>query len=206
MSQIWARKPVNSADHFAGLSIAESASPNGETDSHVLFTSLGAQLKKVPPSQTLKTLQDGTVQATVLDPSLAPSSDWSKGFSFQVYTTEFQPNVGVFASSSDYWSKQSEATRLVWKQVVDEAGKNSADEIRGFDEMSKNKTTVSVTPPDREEVVRTLTRTTVTTNGVMTTVIHAVPNLSRDLDLVDEAKAFLKVNGANGDKDSLKKK
>jgi TRAP-type C4-dicarboxylate transport system substrate-binding protein len=188
-SQIWARKPLNSREQFNGISIAESASASGDIESRVFFTSLGAQPRRVSPAQALTILQDGTVQATVFEPYMAGNSGWDHtDFGFLVYATGFQPNVGVFASSPNYWSKQSEENKLVWKQAVDEVSKLTADAIRALDLRSRQKATVSVTPPGRDELIRTLSLGTADT----------VPNLQRDLELVDEAKALLKAKNTKG--------
>jgi hypothetical protein len=103
--------------------VGENSGVPGDQDRDVVFYSLGAKPTKVAPTMMAEAFEKGHVGAAVYEPSDKSTSEWqNRSFGFTVYATEFQPRVGVFSSSLEYWNELSEADKMrggrQWRRLV----------------------------------------------------------------------------------------
>jgi TRAP-type C4-dicarboxylate transport system substrate-binding protein len=197
LSQIWAKQPLYTAEQFHGLTIAESTARRPDDhqyeERNVLLASLGAKQTKVPTSRIAEDMAKGIAGATIWEPTDNNNLDPDTGhFGFRVYATEFQPKVGIFASSLKYWNSLSEQEKTVWKQVTEEVGGYSESQMRAID-ASLRRNTTPVSSPERQQSLRNLASTVATFSA-------GTPRLKEDLQLIDEAKTYLMLNPEFGKK------
>ncbi len=131
LSQIWSKSPVYTPEHFNGLTIAESPvrRPDPQYEERKgLFTSLGAKPTLIPPNRIADTMARGA--AVLWEPTDNTSTPDASDFSFTIYATGFQPQVGIFASSLKYWTSLSEHDKVAWKRATDDASTASEDQIK----------------------------------------------------------------------------
>jgi TRAP-type C4-dicarboxylate transport system substrate-binding protein len=183
LSQIWSRSPVYMVDHFRDLTVANSSADN--SNGEFVLTSLGAKPTRVSMDRKGIVFETGQVNATVWEPRDNNKPDPSK-LRFTVYATEFEPKVGIIASSISYWDSISEADAAAWKQAVQDIQRRTNDRIRAADALSR-KYVIVINNTEREKSLRSLTSAVAASN-------KTAPQLTQDFELVDEAKAFIKAN------------
>jgi TRAP-type C4-dicarboxylate transport system substrate-binding protein len=189
LSQIWTKQPVYTVEHFRGLTVADSF-PNDSNgteyrEREVLLTSLGAKPTRVPVDRKAEAFEKGQVGATVWEPRDARNPNLTnRNFSFTVYATEFQPEVGVFAGSFAYWDSLSESAATAWKKTVREIDERTSNRIRATDAIARKNTTL-VNNPEREKSLRGLA-------SAAAVFDQSGSRLNQDFGLLDEAKAFIR--------------
>jgi len=75
----------------------------------------------------------GLAKATVVDPwSRYDNSDWKDlaEVSGPLFSTDFEPIIGILAASNNYWNRLSESEKQAWKRAADEASVFSHAEIK----------------------------------------------------------------------------
>jgi hypothetical protein len=195
LSTIWAKSPVSTPEDFHGLTIAQDsmhrpsvrgADPHYE-ESNVLLTSLGAKPTLVAPNRIAGHMARG--DAVLRDPIDTSPSDAS--IPFTIYATGFQPQVGIFASSLQYWASLSEHDKAAWKQSIDAASAASETQINTPYKSASHIIPVTGT----QQSLRRLAST------AATAVYNPAPqSLEEDLWLLDQAKAYLVVTPDSGKK------
>jgi TRAP-type C4-dicarboxylate transport system substrate-binding protein len=182
LSQIWTRQPVRSAEHFKGLIVGANSGGASDQYRDVYFYSLGAKPTRLAPTMMAEAFEKGRVGAAVYEPSDSSSSDWqNRDFGFTIYATDFQPRVGVFASSRDHWDNLSEENKIAWNKAVEEVSKLSANQIKLTDSsLRKNPSHIFSASMDN----RALARAVATSN-------QSSWRLDEDFRLIDDARAFV---------------
>jgi hypothetical protein len=107
----------------------------------------------------------------------------------QIYATDFQPNVGVLASSPTYWNSLQETEKAAWKTATNEATKRAINEIDKREYPNRENKKISFVPTTRKLMIQ------------FSGVISDNKQLLEDYKLLNEAKAFV-----SSQADSRKKK
>jgi hypothetical protein len=77
-----------------------------------------------------------------------------KDYGFQIYATDFQPNVGVLASSISYWNSLQEAEKAAWKTATNEATKRAINEIDKREYPNRENRKISFVPANRKLIMQ----------------------------------------------------
>lgn len=157
LSKIVAKHPLNTPEHFRGLTVASySTKWAKEYNTQPILHSLGAEPRTTP--NVAFELGSGAVGAVLwepLDDEKSTQADLRK-FDFKVYATDFQPLVGILASSLRYWDELSEAEKDAWKVAVIDAAKKTINEIDSREYWSRKNNKVDLINFDREQTLKTV--------------------------------------------------
>ena len=180
LSQILATKPLISPERFRDLTIGSSSVDwLKQDDTKSILLSLGAK-----PTQTSDAISDfanGKLEAAVWEASpydgRFPRSNF-ESLKSEVYATDFEPIVGIVASSRGYWEGLREADKLGWKQAL-LATKSVIIKRIGESEYVKPPAAISTVALNREQI------------NEIARVISNREHFMSDYQLLDEAGAFL---------------
>lgn len=139
--------------------------------------SLGANPKET--TNYVAEFANGEIGGTIWEPLWDGKSALPQfqNLPFKTFATEFQPIVGVIASSTNYWNNLSTAQKALWETAIREANKRSATEIYVSNSLnSKYSKVVALTPEQIQSVS------------------NAIPDKEhflKDYKLIGQAEAFL---------------
>lgn len=129
LTQILAKQPLTSPEDFRGITIGGWATTFGDNGATPILISLGANAKVT--TDYVAELENGTIGGTIWEPLSDGKLNVleSKNIPLRAFATEFQPIVGVVASSASYWNTLSTAQKAAWDTAINEANNLSAIEI-----------------------------------------------------------------------------
>jgi Bacterial extracellular solute-binding protein, family 7 len=180
LSQIIAKQPLISIENFRGLTIGSSSTDLlKENGTNSILISLGA--KPRPSSDAIGDFRKGNLEAAVWEPLTYDGKypPWNIENFEKVYATDFQPIVGIVASSKSYWEGLREADKLVWKQALREAEGMTFKKIKENDYVTQQAGRISVVALSREQI------------GEIASVIPDQQQYMLDYKLLDDAEAFI---------------
>jgi TRAP-type C4-dicarboxylate transport system substrate-binding protein len=184
-SKIVARSPISAPRDFERLKVVVDTKETPSTGPTLI--SLGAQ--PTPPTSGYSVswaMTKGLAEATVLDPQ-SDNSDWNDlaEVSGQLFSTDFEPNIGILAASNGYWDRLSEKERQAWKRAVDEASLASYNEMKTNDKVAnhfKKIRPISIMEKDRQRLIFSYS--------------SATPGIAKELRILEEARAKIEMSEA----------
>lgn len=142
-SKIVARNPISSARDFRRLKVAATRE---STVTAPTLVSLGAEPTPLQDGDSVSdAFARGVVKATIVDPGAqGDGSDWNdlSEVHGQLFSTNFEPIIGVVAASEKYWTGLSEKERQAWKRAIEEASRASRDEIKSSELIANRYTKI----------------------------------------------------------------
>jgi len=179
LSQIVARQPISSVQDFYRLKVVDRKSDATNTSA---LESLGAETTFDSEVSVSSTLSFGPVKkAAVLDPE---EREGLAGVRGQLYSTEFEPIVGILAASESYWKQLSERQKQAWKHALEDAAARSRDQIRTSELTARQQLkiqSVQLTSGKRREII-----------AIMSKALDG-SKIHKDLLTVEEARAQVSV-------------
>jgi TRAP-type C4-dicarboxylate transport system substrate-binding protein len=184
LSQVVAKRPLESVESFRGLTVARLK----EDTAQPILMSLGAQ--PIATRNVASEFGKANVGAVVWKPLDDGTAEWldSKKYGFQIYATDFQPNVGVLVGSLPYWNGLQASEKDAWKTATNYATKQSITEIDKREYISRGNKKINF----------------VSANSKLTMQFESFDSkdkrLVEDYRLLNEAKAFVSSQDASGKK------
>jgi len=153
LSQIVARQPLQSIESFRGLKVAGYPTDWFDQDTDkLILTSLGAE--PIATRNVASEFGNGTVGAAIwkpLDNGMSPQWDL-RNFDFTMWAIDFQPIVGVLASSIPYWKSLRETEKEAWKFAANEAATQAVKEIDTREYLNRANKKINFVSANRELV------------------------------------------------------
>ncbi len=180
LSQIMAKRPLESVESFRGLIVAsDSENWSREDTAKPILNSLGAE--PVATFNVAMEFSKANVGAAIWKPSDDGNAEWldPKDYGFQIYATDFQPNVGILASSLPYWNSLQEKQKAAWKAATAEATKQAINEIDKREYPKRENKKISFVPANRKLIVQ------------FGSSVSDSQHLLEDYKLLNEAKVFV---------------
>jgi TRAP-type C4-dicarboxylate transport system substrate-binding protein len=186
-SKIVARTPISSPSDFERLKVVVESKETAVAGSTLI--SLGAEPTPLLHGYSIAmAMNKGLAEATVVDPWYRYDDSYWKDlatFSGKLFSTDFEPIIGVFAASNAYWNGLSEREKQAWKRAVDEASLASYNEILGNETIAKDSSKIRPIPLMEKDRYR-----------LIVNYSAAVPGVTNDLKVLEETRTKIEMSEA----------